>query len=89
MYQAITTKYLGPTHTRSSRIKASCAAGSLTIECDNRWNQERNHTQAAMRLARKLDWDFKFYGGCDRNGDYVFVSEGMTYFTKDYEANER
>jgi hypothetical protein len=87
MYQAITTKYLGPTNHRGSRIKANCAAGSLTIGWDDRWNQERNHIQAAMQLAKKLNWEFKFHGGCDARGDYVFVSETETYFTKDYEAD--
>ena len=29
--QAIQTKYIGPTNTKGARIKAFCAAGSITI----------------------------------------------------------
>ena len=90
MYQAITTKYLGPTNVRGSRVKAKCGAGSLTLGWDNRWNGEQNHTFAAMQLAKKLDWSsFKFHGGCDCNGDYVFVSESETVFTMDYEPHTK
>ena len=33
--QAIETRYLGPTNTRGSRIKATAAAGSITIHYDD------------------------------------------------------
>jgi hypothetical protein len=34
-YQAIVTKYIGPTNTRGSRIKARAAAGSITLSRDD------------------------------------------------------
>jgi hypothetical protein len=54
--QAITTKYIGPTNSRVSRIKASCPAGSVTLpyDCDER---DGGHYVAAVALMRKLGWE--------------------------------
>jgi hypothetical protein len=54
--QAITTKYLAPTNTRGARIKATAAAGSITIPWDYALNACENHHAAACALARKYDW---------------------------------
>jgi hypothetical protein len=35
--QAIETKYIGPTNTRGAKVKASCYAGSLTIDWDDHY----------------------------------------------------
>lgn len=51
--QAIETKYLGPTNTRGSRIKATCEAGSITIPYGN-GNTEECHIEAAKALCNKL-----------------------------------
>jgi hypothetical protein len=63
MYQAILTKFLGPTNTRGSRVRASAEAGSVTIECDDRIGMEKNHIAAARALALKYGWAAKYYGG--------------------------
>lgn len=54
--QAIQTKFLGPTNSRGSRIKATCAAGSRTVEYDHAMNVEENHCYAAQMLQEKLGW---------------------------------
>jgi hypothetical protein len=55
--QAITTKYLGPTNHRGSRIKARCNAGSITIPFDYSLNTEGRHKKAAEALIKKLKWE--------------------------------
>lgn len=84
-HQAIVTKWLSPSHTKGSRIKASAEAGSLTIPWDYSLNVEDNHASAAMALVRKLGWipenghyESHWHGGAiptHKNG-YVFVAGG-------------
>ena len=78
--QAIVTKYFGPTNTKGSRIKATCAAGSLTVSVDNRWDQTQNHAKAAAMLVAKLGWvpsqgryAEKWFSAGLPNGDCVHV----------------
>lgn len=80
--QAITTKYIGATNTRGSRIKATAAAGSITISCDDSLNIERRHAKAAQALAAKLGWKGSYYqGGMPNDCGYVFVHcEGVAAF---------
>ncbi len=88
MYQAITTKYIGPTNFRGSRCKATAAAGSVTLEWDDALNSPDNHVAAAKALAAKLDWHGRWHGGApafDGRG-YCFVIEardGQPEFTID------
>jgi hypothetical protein len=72
---AIQTKYLGPTNSRGSRIKAWTASGfSATISYPYELSYEKCHFQAVKALIEKhnLDWnlDNMRYGGTE-NG-YVF-----------------
>jgi hypothetical protein len=53
--QAITTKYIGATTFRGSRIKASCEAGSITLPYDYSENDGGHHF-AAVALIKKLGW---------------------------------
>lgn len=79
--QAIETKFLGPTDTKGDRIKATCAAGSMTIGfySDRLGNDdnETKHANAARLLAEKLGWTGNAYGelvtGCLPNGNYCHV----------------
>ena len=73
MRQAIITKYLGPTNTRGSRVKATAAAGSVILEWDNAVNAETNHEYAANALCAKYKWAGGYIGGQLPNGDHVFV----------------
>lgn len=73
--QAITTKYIGPTNTRGSRIKAKAFAGSITVHYDHALNIEENHANAAKALADKYEWRGTwFQGGLPEDCGYVFVS---------------
>lgn len=55
--QAIQTKFLGPTNTRGSRIKATCWLTSITVAWDYRTNAEENHMAAIEALVEKLNND--------------------------------
>lgn len=55
--QAIQTKFLGPTNTRGSRIKATCWLTSVTVSWDHSANAEENHTAAIDALLCKLNKD--------------------------------
>ena len=56
IYQAIITKYIGPTNIRGSRIKATADAGSITLSYDDALNSQANHNRAARALAVKFGW---------------------------------
>jgi hypothetical protein len=72
--QAITTKYLPPTNYKGSRIKASCAARSLTVHIDHALNIEANHAAAAQALASKMGWGGNWFaGGMPGDRGYCFV----------------
>lgn len=74
MRQAITTKFLGPTNHRGARIKATAAAGTITIDWDYSINSDRNHDAAAKALAAKLDWAGAWFaGGLPTNDGNVYV----------------
>jgi hypothetical protein len=88
--QAIVTKYIGASNTRSSRVKATAAAGSVTLNWDHSLNIEANHAKAAKALADKFKWSGHWFGGGlpDDKGycyvtarwhvleDVVFITEG-------------
>jgi hypothetical protein len=77
--QAITTKYLPATNTKPSRIKAECAAGSLTLGfsvCDEPTLPGKDpHERCAYALLKKLGWDDKseLASGMTKNGIGVHV----------------
>jgi hypothetical protein len=76
MYQAITTQYFGPGNVRGARVKATAAAGSITLGWDNALNIEQNHIAAARALASKFDWKGRYHGGAlPGQSGYVFVFE--------------
>jgi hypothetical protein len=80
-HQAITTKFLGPTNNRGSRVKATCEAGSVTVGWDygagngtGLSDVEANHDRAALALIRKMGWDGSWVRGGMRNGNvYVCI----------------
>ena len=77
--QAITTKYLPATNTKPSRMKAECAAGSLTLSfsvCDEPTLPGKSpHERCAYALFRKLGWDsqFELASGMTKDGIGVHV----------------
>ena len=76
MLQAIVTKYLPATNTRGSRIKATCAGGSITTPYDYELDIDAQHHAAAIGLCNKLGWTFaRLHSGALPNGDGVHVLE--------------
>jgi hypothetical protein len=71
--QAIQSKFIGPTNTRPARIKATCAAGSITISHPQDLSGQAAHRQAAQALLDKLHWGYKILGGNLPDGNYCFV----------------
>lgn len=80
MRQAIVTRYLGPTDHRGARVKATAAAGSVTIPWDHALNVDENHDAAACALAHKLGWCREWIAGGHPDG------RGNVYVTHDGET---
>lgn len=71
----ITTKYLGPTNTRGSRIKATASSGpSVTIGYDPALNSGPNHDAAARKLMERLGAAGVWHRGPARTG-YIYILE--------------
>lgn len=84
MRQSITTKYMGPTNSKGSRIKAIARKAdqwgkemSITIPLDYSLSTEDAHTKAAKACAEKYGWPGLWIGGgnVDENG-YVYTCLG-------------
>ena len=74
MRQAIITKCLGPTNTRGTRIKATAAAGSVTVNWDYSLGMDANHARAAKVLVDKFEWGGRWIaGGAPKADGNVFV----------------
>lgn len=75
--QAIETRYLGPTNTKGSRIKATAWKGSVTLSYDYALNADQNHAKAAQALADKFGWKGQWAQGAKPKGTgYFFVNIG-------------
>jgi len=70
--QTITTKYLPATNTLGNRVKASCQAKTITVECDSDREMKENHAIAATMLKEALGWNRPMVGGSTKTG-MVFV----------------
>lgn len=71
--QAIQTKYLGPTNYKGSRVKATCAAKTITMEWNHEINSEENHRSAAYMLTSVLRWQVILASGHLKDGSFVHV----------------
>lgn len=83
MRQAITTKYLGPTNSRGSRIKATARKRSNSgpemsaTTSYQHGGTEIEHCRAAKACAEKLGWSGLWVGGGNVDEDgFVFVCVG-------------
>jgi hypothetical protein len=56
MTQAIVTRYIGPSNTRGSRIKATAWGGSITIPLPHDVEADVAHARAAQALCEKMGW---------------------------------
>jgi hypothetical protein len=72
MYQAIETKYLGPTNTRGARIVAKAGPGRRISSWDHALSSYDNHIAAARAYAEQFQWSGAWRGGCTLEG-LVFV----------------
>jgi hypothetical protein len=78
--RAITTKYMGPTNTRGSRVKVSDPgyalgggrARSITVSWDDALDPRGNFAAAAREALAKWEWDGTWIAGSLDTGD-VFV----------------
>ena len=76
MYQAIQTKFFGPSNVRGARVKAIADAGSITLHWNHALGVEGNHAATAHALASKLNWDGRWVGGGMKDHGYCFVLAG-------------
>lgn len=61
--QAITTRYIGPTDRRGSRIIARCDGGSVQHAYDHALSADGNHRQAVLTLCHRLKWSGRLHEG--------------------------
>lgn len=71
--QAIETVYIGPTNLHDARVKATAAAGSVTLPWDYDISSDENHAAAVRALADKYGWGGNWVGGVIAAGCRVFV----------------
>lgn len=74
--KAIETKYLPATNNRGSRIKATAEGGdkpnTITISYPHEFDGMAAHAQAALALAKKMNWNGDLIGG-GLQDTYVFI----------------
>lgn len=76
-YNAIFTRYLGPTNTKGSRIKATARGVSVTVPLDHSLDLVERHEKAARALLVKLGWQdhrTALAGETPDERGYVFVA---------------
>lgn len=73
MSKAITTKYLGPTDFKGSRISATDGDGNrVSVPYEYALNSDGNHIAAATALCEKMKWKGTLvHGGLLKNGRSV------------------
>ena len=78
IYQAIETRYLGPTNYRGSRVVATTPFAGLrhVHQWDCSLDIDGNHHAAAEALRAKLDWPTIVAGGTTKSG-YVWVTSTL------------
>lgn len=94
--QAITTKYLGPTNHRPSRIKAECDAGSLTLgyhmlDHSPLIRGDDAHQRAAYALLLQLGWadQWDLASGTLKRGGEVHVLVPKRYVSTELDDKYR
>lgn len=91
--QAITTKFLGATDSKGSRVKATTEAGSITIPYPHELSGQDVHAAAAMALVRKLGWTPEngyhkswICGGASFGFVFVYGSDARDQYTTSFGA---
>lgn len=77
--QTISTKYLGPTNHRGSRVKAQTSGGAYLVQAwDYGLNPDGNHDAAAKELAVQLGWCGVWVAGDHKEGrTYIRASPAV------------
>ncbi|MBD9674911.1 hypothetical protein IB275_30320 [Pseudomonas sp. PDM21] len=78
-FQAITTRYRGPSNARGSRVLAKCAGGSKSVGWEDELGSEQNHHAAARALANKMGWSGDLIPAGMPDGSYVHVFVPRSY----------
>jgi hypothetical protein len=73
MYNAIETRFHGPTNTRPARVSARCDAGRIVLPWDYALGGDGNHKAAAVALATRLGWSADMIGGSLPGSGYAWV----------------
>lgn len=75
--QAIITKFLGPTNTKGSRIKATSWSGAVTVSYNHALNVLDNHRAAADAVCAKRGdgWRIVSNGASPDGHGYAFIAE--------------
>lgn len=89
MYQAIRTRYVGPTNHRPGRVIASAAPGKIITSWDHDLGVVDNHVAAAKAFAEKYEWFGRWFGGSLDNAGYVFVLVDSTSTEPAFEVAEK
>lgn len=71
--KAIQTKYLCPTNTKGSRIKAWIDGFSVTVDQACHEDVEQASRTAVLQFLKKIEWKGSWCGGQLPNGDYAFI----------------
>lgn len=81
--KAITTKYHGPTNFKGSRVSASAEGGHrLYVSWDDALDSSENHKQAAMALAKRLNWAGQWFEGWTGDASvWVCADDSVAQFT--------
>lgn len=53
--QSIQTKFIGPTNTKGSRVRATCWLGGVTLGWNHALNQKENHLEALQAMCDKMN----------------------------------
>ena len=71
---AITVKYLGPTNTKGTRLKAFANGNSITISKDYALSDKALALSAAQALCKKMNWPgHLIHGGTQETDVFVFL----------------
>ncbi len=77
--KAIIVKYLGPTDTKGSRLKAMAeGVKSIIRGLDYSINISDDMFNIAQELCKRNNWPSNLVAGQLPNGDYVFCFGGLT-----------
>lgn len=88
IYQAIETRYVGPTNHRGFRVIATTPGGHRHVrQWDYSLGIEANHYAAAEALRAKLDWPAIKAGGSTKAGYAFITSAGYAFITSTIDAN--